>query len=144
MKHFNRGFSLIEVVLALGVVSFSVLALLGLLVVGNETNKSARDETMAAQLAANEFARLRSLPAATFPTVYQTRFFNNQLRDLGTSKSSAVGQGAAYEFRVNIVTPAAPAPADRVFNAEVRFPAAAPDNNQTVYRFTTLMNLPAS
>ena len=61
----TRSFSLVEVVLAIGIVSFSVLATVGLLAVGNETNKRARDEGFAAQIAATSlsgFARLVSPP----------------------------------------------------------------------------------
>jgi len=34
------------------------------------------------------------------------------------------------------------APADRIFNAEVHYPANAPAANQNIVRFTALMNLP--
>jgi hypothetical protein len=46
----DQGFSLIEVVLAIGIVSFAVLSIFGLLPVATDTNKRARDEHSAAQL----------------------------------------------------------------------------------------------
>ncbi|MBA2432544.1 MAG: prepilin-type N-terminal cleavage/methylation domain-containing protein, partial [Chthoniobacterales bacterium] len=39
------GFSLVEVVVAMGIVSFSVLATVGLLSVANDTNRRSREET---------------------------------------------------------------------------------------------------
>jgi len=133
----SLGFSLVEVVLAIGIVSFSVLATIGLLSVANETNKKSRDEAFSAQLAANEFERIRSLGAGNFPTtVYVTRYFDSELKDLGTTATPS----AVYALAIDIVSLTAPAPADLLFNAEVRYPASAPA--PTVLRFTTLMNIP--
>ena len=44
-----RGFSLVEVVLALGVVGFALVAILGVFPVGLTTQHSAQDDTRAAQ-----------------------------------------------------------------------------------------------
>jgi type II secretory pathway pseudopilin PulG len=137
-KQSSEGFSLVEVVVALGIVSFSVLATVGLLSVANDTNRRSRDETFAAQLAANEFARLRSLSAANFPTgTYNPRYFTADLAEVGANDTKAV-----YKFGLTIVPMAAPAAAEFVFNADVSYPALAPTANQTVVRFTTLMNRP--
>lgn len=137
-KESDKGFSLVEVVLAIGVVSFAVLSTFGLLSVATDTNQRARDEQSAAQLAENEFQRIRSLSSANFPTTYTTRYYDAGLNDLGTTLNGA----AIYQLQIAIVTPAAPAPADRIFNAEVHYPAHAAASNQKVIRFTTLMNLP--
>ncbi len=138
MRSRARAFSLVEVVLAMGIVSFSVLATVGLLSVANDTNRRSREETFAAQLAANEFDRLRALSAVNFPASYNARYFDANLGDLGTNKTSA----AVYQFGISIVPLSPPVPADSVFNAEVRYPANAPAASQSVYRFTTLMNTP--
>jgi uncharacterized protein (TIGR02598 family) len=135
----NSGFSLVEVVVAIGIVSFAVLATFGLLSVATDTNKRARDEQSAAQLAQNEFQRIRSLGSANFPTTtYVTRYFDASLNDLGTTLTG----DAIYQLQIAIVTPAAPAAVDRIFNAEVHYPANAPIANQNIVRFTALMNLP--
>src|SRR5438132_68557 len=105
---FAQGFSLIEVVLSIGVVSFAVLASFGLLSVANGTSKNARDEGLAARLAANEFDRIRSLSSANFPNVYDTRYFDSRLVDLGTDRVTAVQAGAAYELQIASPFPAAP------------------------------------
>ncbi len=137
-----RAFSLVEVVLAMGIVSFSVLATVGLLSVANDTQKKARDEGLAARLAANEFERLRSLsssaaPWTTTPPAYATRYFDSNLADLGTTKTAA----AVYEFSVQFSS-APSGTADQLLNAEVRYPAQALPANQNVFRFTSLTNIP--
>ena len=76
----RSGFSLVEVVLAIGLVSFSVLATVGLLSVGNDTNRQAREEMFAAQIAANQFERVRSLGAINFPVdKYVTQYFDGNM-----------------------------------------------------------------
>ncbi len=47
----ENGFSLVEVVLALGVIAFSVVAILGVFPIGLNTGHAAQDETRAAQIA---------------------------------------------------------------------------------------------
>lgn len=131
------GFSLVEVVVAMGIVSFSVLATVGLLSVANDTNRRSREETFAAQLAANEFERLRSLSASNFPTgEYPPRFYDADLVEVGDDDR------AIYKFALVIEPLTQPGGADFVFNVEVRYPARAPEANQNVVRFTTLMNKP--
>lgn len=55
-----RAFSLVEVVLALGVISFAVVAILGVFPLGLNTSHSAQDETRAPQIAQTIFATLAS------------------------------------------------------------------------------------
>jgi uncharacterized protein (TIGR02598 family) len=134
----HEGFSLVEVVLAIGIVSFAVLSTFGLLSVATDANKRACEEQSAAQLAENEFQRICSLSSANFPATYTTRYYDASLNDLGATLSSA----AIYQLQIAVVTPVAPAPADRILNAEVHYPANAAASNQKVVRFTTLINLP--
>lgn len=153
-----RAFSLVEVVLAIGIVSFSVLATVGLLSVASDTNRRSREEGAASRLAANEFERLSSQSSSaafwsTRPLVYATRYYDINLLDLGTDRTTALTNGAVYQFQIAFIEApsplnptASPTPppgtADVVANAEVRYPAQAPTANQSVYRFTTLMNFP--
>ena len=132
------AFSLVEVVIAVGVVGFAVLTTFGLLSVATDTNARARDEQAATGLVENEFQRIRSLSSANFPSTYTSHYYDADLNDLGTSLTAA----AIYQLQITIVTPAAPAVADRVCNAEVHYPANAAAGNQKVIHFTTLMNSP--
>ena len=133
----RSGFSLVEVVLAVGIVSTSVLATVALLAVGNDTNKRARDEGFAAQIAANEFQRIRSLDSATFPTTIPgslpPRFYDGDIKEIAASAQ------AAYELRVDLLV-APPGTSDVVLNAEVRYPPQAASPN--ISRFTALINIP--
>ena len=139
----RRGFSLVETVVAIGLVSFSILATIGLLSIGGDTAKRAKDESTAARLVENEFERLRSLsgsagfwPAntSTAPT-YAAKYYGSDSSELPNATNAI--------YQLNITFVAAPTgTADFVANAELRYPASAPAANQSVYRFTTLMNIP--
>ena len=140
----RRAFSLVETVVAIGLVSFSVLATIGLLSIGGDTAKRAKDESSAARLVENEFERLRTLsPAAGFwPTdtstlpTYSSKYYDSNLAELPNSTNAI--------YQLNITFVAAPnGTADFVTNAELRYPASAPAANQSVYRFTALMNIPS-
>lgn len=149
---------MVEVVLAIGVVSLSVLATVGLLSVATDTGKKSKDEGSAARLAANEFERLGSLSSSsafwsTRPLVYATRYYDANLTDLGTDKPTALTNGAVYQLQISFVegpSGANPSPsptpplgtADVVLNAEVRYPVQAATANQNVFRFTSLLNSP--
>lgn len=76
-----RGFSLVEIVLAMGIVSFSLIAILGLLSVGLNSGKSALDESLVAAMSRQAVGNLRlqyfannnlftSLAAGTSETVF--------------------------------------------------------------------------
>ena len=141
----DRAFSLAEVVLALGVAGVSLLTIIGLLSVANDTGKRARDEGAAARLALNEFERLRSLSSASSfwptdpatPPTYTTRYYDSNQRDLGTTKTANADYALSMTF-----TAAPTGTADLLVNAEVRYPAQAPTANQSTYQFTTLLNRP--
>jgi type II secretory pathway pseudopilin PulG len=60
------AFSLVEVVLALGVISFAIVAILGVFPIGLSTSHSAQDETRAPQIAQTIFA---TLAGQTFGTI---------------------------------------------------------------------------
>jgi uncharacterized protein (TIGR02598 family) len=62
MNRCNRGFSLVEVVLALEVIGFSLLAIIGLLPIGLQSGRASIQETRANHLAEQIFSTLRSQP----------------------------------------------------------------------------------
>jgi type II secretory pathway pseudopilin PulG len=138
-KSWPDAFSLIETVVAIGFVSFSVLATIGLLSIGSDTGKRAKDESSAARLTENEFERLRSLSSVSFSNYYPTyspKYFDSNLSELPNATNSI--------YQLNISFTAGPSgTADLVANAEVRYPANAPAANQRVYRFTALLNIPS-
>ena len=61
----RKAFSLIEVVLALGIIAFAVLAIVGLLPVGLSTSRSAQNQSRATQIAADILNSLAAQSANT-------------------------------------------------------------------------------
>ncbi len=84
----RRGFSLIEVVTALGIVTICVLTLMGLLAVGINSNKTTVNQSIAVNIAGAVAADLRSTPLITQSyTTAETRYsprFGFQLPAPGT------------------------------------------------------------
>ncbi len=62
MRRKASAFSLVEVVLALGVIGFSLLAIIGLLPIGLQSGRASIQETRANHLAEQVFSTLRSQP----------------------------------------------------------------------------------
>src|SRR5437588_10791841 len=77
----RRAFSLVEVVLALGVISFAIVAILGIFPIGLSTGHSAQDETRAPQIAQMILSSL---------TAQASTQFNNVLVPLPSSQTLAV------------------------------------------------------
>jgi uncharacterized protein (TIGR02598 family) len=63
----GAAFSLVEVVLALGVVAFAIVAILGVFPAGLNTGRSAQNETRAAQIAQDILTSLASQAQTSFP-----------------------------------------------------------------------------
>ncbi len=64
-----EAFSLVEVVLAVGVIAFALIAILGVLPVGLATQHSAQDDTRAAQIAGSILSSIASQAQANWPSV---------------------------------------------------------------------------
>ena len=63
----ERGFSLIEVALALGVAAFALVAILGLIPIGLNSNKASIEQTEAAIIAAGVVVDLRAATVSVPP-----------------------------------------------------------------------------
>ena len=83
------GFSLVEVVLALGVVAVAIVAILGILPAGLKTSHSAQDDTRAAQIAQDILTSIASQSQNSFPSakvVQPSSNFSYNI-DLGSPKT---------------------------------------------------------
>jgi len=105
------GFSLVEVTLALGVAAFCLIALLGLLPLGMQTNQTAISQTTAASILSSVVADLRVTPKAN-PTSpqYDITFGTAKLLyvdDQGRVVTST-DPNAAPRCRVTITFPTSP------------------------------------
>jgi hypothetical protein len=81
----SAGFSLIEVALALGVAAFALVAIIGLIPVGLNSNQASSDQTAAAGLAAGIVADLRAAPVAIPPVVKNTPRYQVPLPPSGSA-----------------------------------------------------------
>ena len=64
----SAGFSLVEVVLSIGVVAFAMVALLGLLAVSTNSSRSSDEDTSVAAVAREVMTQMRSVPYSTLLT----------------------------------------------------------------------------
>ena len=108
---FPRGFSLVEVTLALGIAAFCLIALLGLIPLGMQTNQSAVSQTAAASILSSVVADLRATANATQTSAqYDITFGTAKLLyvdDQGRAVSPTEPT-AAPRYRVMITFPASP------------------------------------
>lgn len=98
----NSGFSLVEVVLALGVISFALVAIIGLLPIGLASGRGTIQETRANHLAEEIFSTLRSQP---FTNVSLASFSSNSgpinLSTENTPAQTPGGPPTGYQVYAN-------------------------------------------
>jgi len=94
MRPTQRAFSLVEVVLALGVVGFALLAIIGLLPIALQSDRGSIQETRANHLADAVFAVIRSQP---FTAVSFAQLQSTATADLSASNVPAVELHAGYD-----------------------------------------------
>lgn len=142
----RRGFSLFEVVLALGVISFAIVAILGVLPTGLQTNKSSQDETRATQIAQTVLSSVASQAPTQFNNVRvqldddSTVTFNLTSSDPppaffadNNGRIMTAGVGATYKITVTLnssPTGFDPGSGNQV-SVRVSWPANAPTGAQT-------------
>src|SRR5262249_2515290 len=152
----KRGFSLAEVVIALGVITVGVIAVLAVFPVSLQTGHSAQDETRAAHIAQSVFGSLVAQartaggnlnPAVTIPstttsvdltslgqyTVYADN--NGQL-----TNSAANGTYAITIYTNNSVPGFSDPTSANLVTVRVAWPAAAPAANQTFRDYVRIVS----
>ena len=157
----QSAFSLVEVVLALGVISFAIVAILGILPIGLQTSHSSQDETRAAQIAQTVLAGMASQAQTSFtgvklpvssgtgPSVDLTSPSTTQLYATNDGQLSQSATGATYNVAVitdsNVVSDGFdPNFANKVI-VQVRWPTdpnpgATPSPNQTYRDFVRFIS----
>ena len=93
--HVSAGFSLVEIVIALGVVSFALVSVVGLLVGGVTTWRDSSDDRLAVSMAEQVLAELRSSSAIEDSTA--EFFFDVEGRKVSSSADSHYRVVAAAE-----------------------------------------------
>jgi len=100
----RRAFSLVEVALSLGIISFSLLGILALLPVGIGTHNTSVRQTAAANLLTSIIADLRAAPASGVSPRYSLNVREEQLTPLYLDENGApVEPGdASARFRLEL------------------------------------------
>ena len=108
--HSNAAaFSLVEVVLALGVAAFCLIAVLGLMPAGVQTNRNATSQTAATNIMAAVVADLRTTPAAaTTSPQFRITFGTDKTLYFDAPGQSSASLGPDSRYRLNITWNSAP------------------------------------
>jgi uncharacterized protein (TIGR02598 family) len=126
------SFSLIEVTLALGVVSFALLALFGLLPVGLKENQNSTSQTAATSIATALIADLRATPKAN-PTSgrFGITFDIPKTLYVDSEGNFSITLTPTARYRATVTFPASPpgAKSATFANIKVTWPAAAAVTN---------------
>ena len=103
------SFSLVEIVLALGVAGFCLVAIVGLMPVGVQTNRNANSQTAATNIMAAIVADLRTTPAAaTISPQFAITFDTEKTLFFGASGQASTSLGPDSRYRLNITWNSAP------------------------------------
>jgi uncharacterized protein (TIGR02598 family) len=97
------GFSLVEIVLALGVVAFCLIAVVGLMPVGVQINRNASSQTAATNIMATIVADLRTTPAAaTTSPQFGITFGTDKTLYFDASGQASTSLSPASRYQLNI------------------------------------------
>jgi len=103
------AFSLVELVLALGVAAFCLIAVFGLMPVGMQTNRNATSQTAATSIMAAIVADLRTTPAAaTTSPQFAITFGTEKTLFFDASGQASTSLGADSRYQLNIRWNSAP------------------------------------
>lgn len=95
------GFSLVEVMLALGVISFAIVSLLGLLTVSSASSRYSEEDTAIAAIARQVDTELRNTLTANLPTAGATWYFDNDGKHL-LSAGDSIPIDAIYRCEISL------------------------------------------
>jgi uncharacterized protein (TIGR02598 family) len=103
------AFSLVELVLALGIVAFCLFAVFGLMPVGMQTNRNATSQTAAANIIAAIVADLRTTPAAaTTSPQFAITFGTDKTLYFDASGQASISLSPDSRYQLNIKWNSAP------------------------------------
>jgi len=118
----QSAFSLVEIVLALGVVAFSVIAILGLFPVALDAARESQRQTTATLIAQTVFSELKTTGSTSAVGALSWKIRNNATSDQWTDLATGAEKFVVYAIDGSALGEVADAPA---FNATVTSPANA-------------------
>ncbi len=137
----NRGFSMVEVTMALGLISFAMLGVLGLLPVGLSTVQQAMVQTGEAGIARQIRSDLQQISLTSLPTfASQPKYYTPQ----GIRVASASSTDAYFIATFSVTDPSIAGAATsfntsaKLVKVTLKYPATAPTAAQKSKVFTLL------
>ena len=123
------AFSLAEIVIALGILAFALVAIIGLLNVGLRSSKDAQIDTIKAATTRSILSSIRTNAPASYAG--ETRWFNFD------GSTNANGVDAYFECLIATNAPPPPVSAQRMTGVriEFRYPLSAPPAGRTTNVF---------
>jgi uncharacterized protein (TIGR02598 family) len=108
MKHRScSAFSLIELTLAIGIAAFCLLAVMGLIPIAVQTNRSATSQTAANNIVASVIADMRATTSPTSPQ-YGITFGTAKTLYFDSAGQFTTSLGANSRYRTSVTFPASP------------------------------------
>jgi uncharacterized protein (TIGR02598 family) len=150
----RRGFSLIEIVIAIGIIAFAIVGIMGLFPVAMRSALESQRETRAAVIAQQIFSDLQ-VNSGTVRRIFSGSGTNSQTINLAVAATNppiplyfdesgrAEGPTASANsiFLANLyISPDVPITGVTKVEASIETPAAAASSNRTRYSFVTLLN----
>jgi uncharacterized protein (TIGR02598 family) len=151
----HRAFSLVEVTLALGVSSFCLIALMGLVPVGLKSNQATREQAAALNVARGLLTDLQNVPASpegasavhgvqvreageAADTAPQVVYFSETPAVPGAQFSATPDSSSRYRVAVTMTPPAAGQRGATMVHVRVTWPAIAATPAGSVETLTAL------
>lgn len=131
----RKGFSLVEVMIAMGVVAVGLIAIIGLIPQGIQASRSAADNTLAATIVHDTFNQMRLLAftTTTWPPSWPATLYPDSYYD-AAGTNQVLGTSIDRYYRVRLLSQPSPSvPNLLVITAVVSWPAKSlsPLNNIT-------------
>jgi len=131
----TSAFSLVELIIALGVAAFCLIAVFGLIPVGVQTNRNATSQTAATSILANVVSDLRRAPVPRpTPSPVRSSVYGITIPAVGGANTTA--QTLYFDdsgrFSTSIAPPF-PTPFLSRYQVSVTFPTPAPNNPGATY-----------
>lgn len=131
----TAAFSLVEVTLALGIAAFCLIAVIGIIPVGVQTNRNAKSQTAATNIMAAVVSDLRATPTAgnnpspqfaiTFGTC-KNLYLDSQGQVVASSDcNTSITPPATARYKLNVTWSDSGSTALRYADLKVTWPAAA-------------------
>jgi uncharacterized protein (TIGR02598 family) len=133
----RSGFSLVEIMIALGVIAIGLIAIVGLIPQGVQSARDAADNTLAATIVQDTFNQIRAQALIAWPPSILSSYYYDAA---GTNEFNSVGPLTFY--RVQLTT-AQPSPNLLTVSAMVMWPvnlSSTVNPLNTNFFFTSIAN----